>query len=438
MRMDLKSAALLTVLALAVVLAPTIASAQVFDTEALGQEVLWSDFFGVDARAIGMGNTGLALGHDGSALIYNPANLASIKRIEMRAGLSHLRLTNDTRLDLGGGTEFTDESDISKTRINALSLAVPVPTYRGSLVFAFGLHRINSYDRAFGVTFDDLGGNDAAFRGRETETGGMWKWSAGGAVDISPRLSVGASLHLLTGKDEYRWESRDATNPIVLTTEDQLIEIDYVGVSAIGGVSFNVSPTLSAGLTIETPTLLDAEETSTLVTSLDTLTSDFIWDFVDEGYAAYNVTRPFVFGFGMAGSFGQANLAADFRYTDWTQMDFDYDNPDLDAEENDAIRFIQDELSEVVSIQLGGEYLLPEQGLTLRAGYFRDPLPVDDRFIEKQRQYITAGVGFLIDRVMTLDLAYVHGGYELRDDDPGTYNAEYKTRRLFATFGYRI
>lgn len=433
MRMNSKSASLLAAFALAVLLAPAIASAQVFDTEALGQEVLWSDFFGVDARAIGMGNTGLALGHDGSALIYNPANLASIKRIEMRAGLSHLRLKSDTRVDYSSGPDFNDESDISKTRINALSLAVPVPTYRGSLVFAFGLHRINSYDRAFGVTFDDLGGDDAAFRGRETETGGMWKWSAGGAVDISPRLSVGAALHLLTGKDEYRWESRDATIDNVIS-EDQLIEIDYVGVSAMGGISFNVSPTLSAGLTIETPTLLDAEENA--LYAIDSLFSDYIFEY--PSYSAYNVTRPFVFGFGMAGSFGQANLAADFRYTDWTQMDFDYDNPDLDAEENDALRFIQDELSEVVSIQLGGEYLLPEQGLTLRAGYFRDPLPVDDRFIEKQRQYITAGVGFLIDRVMTLDLAYVHGGYELRDDDPGTYNAEYKTRRLFATFGYRI
>lgn len=432
LRTVLKFSGFLTLLIITVVLTSPSVSAQVFETEALGQEVLWSDFFGVDARAIGMGNTGLALGHDGSALIYNPANLASIKRIEIRAGLSHLRLTNDTRLEAEPDV-FTDGSDITKTRINALSLAVPVPTYRGSLVFAFGLHRINSYDRAFGVTFNDLGGDDAAFRGRETETGGMWKWSAGGAVDISPRLSVGAALHLLTGKDEYRWESRDATIDNVIS-EDQLIEIDYVGVSAMGGISFNVSPTLSAGLTIETPTLLDAEENA--LYAIDSLFSDYIFEY--PSYSAYNVTRPFVFGFGMAGSFGQANLAADFRYTDWTQMDFDYDSPELDAEENDAIRFIQDELSEVISIQLGGEYLLPEQGLTLRAGYFRDPLPVDDRFVEKQRQYITAGVGFLIDRVMTLDLAYVHGGYELRDDDPGTYNAEYKTRRLFATFGYRI
>ncbi len=409
------------------------AFAQVFDTQALGQEVLWSDFFGVDARAIGMGNTGLALSTNGSALIYNPANLASIKRMELRAGLSHLRLTNDTRLDLGGSDELTDNRDLSKTRINAMSLAVPVPTYRGSLVFAFGLHRINSYDRAFGVTFDDAGGEDGGFRGREIETGGLWKWSAGGAVDLSPRLSVGASLHLLTGKDEYRWDSRDATTANVIT-EDQLIEIDYVGIAATGGVSFNISPSLSAGLTIETPTLLNADERATL--EIDSAFSEFVW--FDESFASYTVTRPFVFGFGGAGSFDRFNLAADFRYTDWTQMNFDYDSPDLDAAENATLRFIQDELSDVLSIQLGGEYLFPEQGLTLRAGYFRDPLPVDEKFIEKQRQYFTAGLGFLIDRVMTLDLAYVHGGYELRNDDPGTYNAEYKTRRIFATFGYRI
>jgi hypothetical protein len=51
----------------------------------------------------------------------------------------------------------------------------------------------------------------------------------------------------------------------------------------------------------------------------------------------------------MAGTFNQANIAADFRYTDWTQMDFDYDSPELDVAENDALRFIQDELTEVSS-----------------------------------------------------------------------------------------
>jgi hypothetical protein len=59
-------------------------------------------------------------------------------------------------------------------------------------------------------------------------------------------------------------------------------------------------------------------------------------------------------------------------------------------------------------------------------------------FIETQRQYFTLGAGFLIDRVMTIDLAYVHGGYELRDSDPGSSFADYSTRRFFITFAYRI
>ncbi len=411
-----------------VLTARTVVQAQVFETEAVGQEVLWSDFFGVDSRALGMGNTGLALGNDGSALIYNPANLARIKRIELRGGLSHLRSSDDTRFG-----DLSDGRRISKTRINALSVVVPVPTYRGSLVVAFGLHRINSFDRAFGVTYAETGSPDFADRGRETETGGVWKWSAGAAVDVSPRLSTGLSVHLLTGGDDYRWHSDDLTlsDPV---SEDQLIKISYVGVAATGGISYALSKNMTAGLTIETPTWIAADENSSL--EVDTASSAFTW--VDESSVSYSVTRPFVFGLGLAGTFDRFNLAADMRYTDWTQMGFNYDSPGLDAAENATLRFIQDDLKEVVSLQLGAEYLIPAQGLSLRAGYFRDPLPVDSKFIEKERQYVTAGVGFLIDRVMTLDVAYVHGGFKLRDTDPGMYTAEYKTRRLYATFGYRI
>ncbi|MEW5700614.1 MAG: hypothetical protein AB1792_00060 [Candidatus Zixiibacteriota bacterium] len=409
------------------------ASAQVFDTEALGQETLWSDFFGSDARAMAMGNTGLAFSHDGSAMIYNPANLAKIKRIEFRAGLSHQRLANDTRL-LWGGQAFTDDRNLNKTRINALSLTVPVPTYRGSLVFGFGLHRINSFDRAFGVLYDELGTSGVATdRGRELETGGIWKWTAGGAVDISPRLSTGMSLHLLTGKDDYQWNREDNRTANTIT-EDQTINLDYVGVSATAGLTYAISPVVSAALTLETPTYLAVEENARLV--VDTLDSE--WQWYDETTSNYQILRPLAFGLGLAASVRQLNILGDLRYTDWTQLDFSYDDPALKNDEAAAKRFIQDNLTEVLGVNIGAEYLIPDRGVTLRAGYFRDPLPVDARFIESQRQYVTAGVGLLIDRVMTLDLAYVQGGYELRNDDPGTYFAKYKTRRAFVTFGYRI
>lgn len=441
---------ILATLAVFVVGSPVLCLGQVCDDVALCQETMSADFFGVDARAMSMGNTGIALSHDGSSLIYNPANLARIKRIEFRAGLSHLRSENETRV-VFNDEDFDDGLDLKKTRINALSLTLPVPTYRGSLVFGLGVHRVNSFDRPFArhwvETFDD---GSVLDRGSALENGSLWKWTAAGAIDISPNVSVGLSGHLLTGSDEYRWsgefldyqfDENDETWFGVL--EDQSIEIDYIGVSATTGISYNVTPEIRAAITIETPTYLKAEETASLdvTEQYDTASAELGWDVVfptELTLSDYTVIRPFSFGFGLAGTFDRINLIGDLRYTDWSQMDFDYDDPSLDSAESNVLRFINENLTEVVSLHLGAEYLFPEHGLALRAGYFRDPLPVATEFIESERQYFTVGIGFLIDRIMTVDLAYVHGGYELRDGKPGSFFAKYKTRRLFLTFGYRV
>jgi long-subunit fatty acid transport protein len=411
---------------------PSCASAQSLDSVALFQETLQSDFFGVDARAIGMGNTGLATSHDASAIIYNPANLARVRRIEFRGGLSHLRTSNDTRM-ASGSQEYEDGRDLTKTRINALSLTMPVPAYRGSLVFAFGLHRVNSFDRSAGLQYAPPQGYDSD-RAREMETGGLWKWSVAGALDISPRLSAGLSTHLLSGSDAYRWNRviRD-DNPAHTINENQSIDIDYVGVAATAGITYAISHELTAGLSVETPTWLQAEERHSLL--LDTASSSYEW-VLDDGIANYTLTRPFSFGFGLSGEFNRLTLAGDLRYSDWSQLDISYDDASLNN--TPELQFIQDNLKETFGWNLGAEYLFPAQGINLRAGYFVDPLPIDSRFVESQRKYLTLGVGFLIDRVMALDLAYVHGGYQLRDTNPGNSFTEYKTRRVFVTFGYRI
>jgi hypothetical protein len=286
--------------------------------------------------------------------------------------------------------------------------------------------------------------------GQVLETGSIWKWTAAGAIDISPRLSTGLSVHVLSGTDEFLWQgdyvdflSDGDEETTFAAYEDQTIEVDYLGISATAGLNYAVSQNVTAAITVETPTYFAAEENATydVTEEYDTASSAFIWDVVYEtefSFADYNLTRPFAFGFGLAGTFERFNLVGDLCYTDWTQLDFDYESAALDADEAAAQRFIKDNLTDVMSIHLGGEFLFPEHGMSVRAGYFRDPLPIDERFIESERQYLTAGVGFLIDRIMTLDLAYVHGGYELRDGKPGSFFTEYKTRRVFATFGYRL
>ncbi len=413
------------------------AAGQALDSVSLFQETINADFFGVDARAMGMGNTGVVSARDGSGIIYNPANLARVRRIEFRGGLSHLRLSNETLNDAGTANARTDGINLRKTRINALSLTVPVPTYRGSLVFGFGLHRVGNYDRSLALSLNEnpvITDGYTLYTGRETESGGLWKWTAAGAVDISPRISAGLSLHLLTGNDKFGWVAQLlGTNEGLDITERIDINVDYVGVGADAGLNLSISPVWTAGLVVSTPTYLSAEEHS--VHDLDTAFSDYIWN-LEDGISNYSLTRPFSFGLGLQGQFDRILVVGDMHYTDWSQLTISYDDPSLSSSPENE--FILDNLKEAVSLHVGAEYLFPEQGVAVRGGYYIDPLPIAGRFIDNNRQYFTVGAGFLIDRVMELDLAYVHGGYKLRDFDPGSYFADYKVRKIFATFAYRI
>ncbi|MEW5873576.1 MAG: hypothetical protein AB1752_00165 [Candidatus Zixiibacteriota bacterium] len=421
---------------------PSSVVAQDVEDVSLFQGAIASDFFGCDARSTSMGNTGIVSARDGSALIYNPANLARVRRIEFRGGVSHFRQSNET--SLGSRYRTGDaEDDIRKTRINSLSLTLPVPTYRGSLVFATGVHRFNSFDRAYSER--TYPGIDSVYTGSEIEHGGMWKWSAGAGMDISPRLAAGLTLNILTGSDHFDWQARVAQGNLgdsISERESINTDIDYVGVSALAGLTYTVSQAFSVGVTIETPTYLDAEEFSIYDHTVDTLFSPYIWPYDGdpslpyETVSFYNLTRPFAFGIGASGATGNLLAALDLKYSDWSQLDFDYDDDLLNN--SPELRFVKDNLREVIGVNLGAEYIFPNEGVTVRAGYFLDPLPIDDRYVESQRQYLTFGAGFLIDRVMTIDMSYVHGGYELRDMDPGTYFANYKTRRVFVTFAYRV
>jgi long-subunit fatty acid transport protein len=419
-------------------------SAQEFNEDdllktSLLQETINSGFFGADARSIALGNTGIVTARDGSALIYNPASLARVRRIEFRAGLSHLRQSYDSQIRTAaqpGSNTYSASDNLRKTRISALSLTMPIPTYRGSLVAAFGLHRVNSFDHIASFRIPDLNDSTNVFKesfGTELEEGGLWKWSAGAGMDISPRLSAGLSLHLLTGEDKYNWTRRYVhDNAFDTTTLFQGIDVDYLGAGATVGLNYQVSEHIASGVVIETPSYLVADESFDEFITVpfpDTGSFDF-------AFSEYSIIRPFKIGFGISGNWDVLTLVSDFRYTDWSQLGFNYDLPGFPDNREDE--FIQKNLTEALGVHLGGELILPDQGASVRLGYSYDPLPVHKRFVESQRQYISAGLGFLIDRVMTLDMAYVYGGYKLRDSQSEFLLSEEKTSRIFLTFAYRI
>jgi hypothetical protein len=97
--------------------------------------------FGVGARAMGMGQAHVAVCDDVSAVYYNPAALAHVRRIEVSAGFSHL--SDEWQTDFYG-TRTT--SQLGSTKLSSLALAYPFPAYRGSLVFGVAYNRTKNLD----------------------------------------------------------------------------------------------------------------------------------------------------------------------------------------------------------------------------------------------------------------------------------------------------
>jgi len=420
------------------------------------EEVTAGNFFGFGARQMSMGGAGIAASLDGAALYYNPAALARIHKIELQFGLSHQKFHNETTQPIRRYDGFTSmlnaaKIDQTKTRFGTLNLTIPVPTYRGSLTVAFGVNRIMSFDRAalYHVIDENATGDRLDDYAKEFETGGIYVYSGGAGVDISPNLSLGAGLNIYSGKDEFGYDYyfTDDVTPYSESGSHRVTE-DYIGISAKGGLLARPNEHVAMGLTIETPMDFQVEYTYEEHGSVTDIsgTSD-IQDFYK---IKYDLTRPFIFGGGVAVRSGQFLATADGEYIDWSQLSYN-DNPDM-SELNDSLAVLY---RDVLNLRAGVEYQFPKAGMALRAGAFLNPLPyrkegvVDTRtvkFIDKDRKGISAGFGWLIDDVLMLEAAYVRGTFtRMYSPANSAYvnpaasmaTAEDTFNRVFVTMSYR-
>ncbi|MGB7063035.1 MAG: outer membrane protein transport protein [Candidatus Zixiibacteriota bacterium] len=386
-------------------------------------EAAAGNFFVVGARALGMGGAHIAVASDATALVYNPAGLARVTRIEFSGGLTHQRMSNKTKFGLQAQQEvgFDDGRLQNNTRFSSANVVLPVPTYRGSLVLALGVNRVKSFDRTMQFFSEEDGGSQMAI---ESETGGLYLWSFGAAVDISPNVSVGAALNYWSGKDSYTWLYEDTFR--YGRTIDDAYKDRYSGFNAKFGFRIQPNKYLILGGTIDSPVTYTIEEDVTQITE-EQVGSEIYFDTYE-----YKVSMPFGLGAGLALQFENLTLAGDINYADWTQME--YKRLEDAAEAN---RLIKETYIDALRFHLGAEYLIPQIGTSLRVGFYHDPLPYKSRWVEKDRNFFTAGVGFLIDQVMTLDVAWAHGSWELYD--LGLLLTEkYTTDRIFVSLAYRL
>jgi long-subunit fatty acid transport protein len=300
---------------------------------------------------------------------------------------------------------------------------VPVPTYRGSLVIAFGVNRSKSFDRTF--TFDRGTPTTFSENALEQAYGGISEWSAGAGVEISPHIAIGTTLIYYHGDETYLWDQLDISSVQRIDSRNS----KYSGVGIRLGMTAEINPYVILGLTIDSPIRFNVTQDYDQLTIVNGVPYDTI------GIYVYDLQHPFIFNAGVAFRLKTLTLEADFGYADWSQLQY---TSDPDKPYNQAL---QKYYSDVLQFRVGAEFVIPQYGAVLRGGFKHDPLPISGTLItnqiEKDRNSFSFGLGFLIDRMVMLDIAYARASFELYN---GTkqLSEKFTSDRLLLSIGYRI
>jgi long-subunit fatty acid transport protein len=436
----------LFIIILAMVLSiPIVPAVQIF-----AQEVVTDSDIGVGARAVGMGGAQIGASEDVSAVLYNPAALTRLKLLQFQIGLDFLRNKLDTSLHSSKGVG-KDGATTDFSGLGTIGLAYPIPTDRGSLVFGIAYNRVEDFNGRFKTQgySDILSGN---LTGESMESGGLGIYSLAGAMQVSPNVSIGASIDIWSGS--YKRDNRQLLNDPTQTYS----QLDITGADDnIQAVSLKPAflyfiDNFRLGGFIRLPMTFHIDEdnynefysrsdgTYFRLNEIIDPTSPFTDDAYTQ-HLRYRIDAPMQFGIGAAiGSYGKTVLAFDLSFEDWTQAKIKYPA----AFAPDPTYFL-DKYRKTASWSVGIEQPLPRlAGAVVRAGYMRNPLifkgPRGSEAgspmitVTNERDYLTLGFGAQLDPNFGIDVGYAHG-FWTQEERPRTDKESHDS--LFFTINYR-
>lgn len=422
------------------------------------------DETGFGARALAMGGAYSGLANDYSAIYWNPAGLAGLRRSQFFGEVSHLNFNNNASFN----QTVTDETR-NYTRLGSLGLAFSLPTQRGSFVIALGYNRVKDFDqhlnfsgfnpRSNGLTFvfDNTEypfDKDVYQSEQVSEEGALDQWSLGAGVALSPKVDAGFSATYWKGRSDYQFsfyqeDREDIYNQFpgdfYSYALNRTIQADYSALGFKLGGMFKLVKGVKLGGAVGFPVTFTVKET---YQQNDLL----VFDNGDEdplegapGVFEYKVKTPFHFDGGVSLSAGILTLSGNARYRDWSQTKFDVSedllkHPDYAGflEENQIIR---QDYRETIQYNLGGELFLPGLNMLLRGGYALYPSPLKNAPEDLDKQFYTAGLGFLLDRSISLDLTYLRGFWKQESVDeftPGGTLEEIASNKVLIGMTYRF
>ena len=424
-------------------------------------------FAGVGVRAMGMGGAYTGVADDLTAMYWNPAGLAQITRNQVDASLQRSSRTNHATL---GGTRAL--SSLDNTRLNTLGVVMPYPVYRGSLVFAVGTLRLRDFDWSLRQRgFDSADSLYADFHFQHE--GGIMLTGVAAAADISPFLSLGATLGITRGDDkatdEYTWvDSEDLYTEKRWLARESFDDDYHTCLHAVVGAMLRAPrkrPRLRLGAAVSFGGareiaytfhgLSDAQGYNVIEYDDGTVRQNVVVESdgsvsqvrIEEHVSAYKLSLPVEFSLGgSVAPLPGVLLAAGVHLAEWTQTTYKGADPyQLRGGESFRTQY-----RDVARYHLGVEWQVPVIALDLRAGYYTDPLPflgprdpdllpdpqTNPRIrIDDDRRFYTMGAGLLVDRVLRLDVAWIHGRFQQTE---GGLTEKNTVDRVLTSLAYRF
>lgn len=440
----------------------------VLAASALAQEErIIDNFAGVGTRAMGMGGSFVGVADDFTALYWNPAGLAQMQHHEVQAAFTRNGLTMES-----ARSGISASSDLASTRVDALGGVYRVPVQRGSLVVAAGYNRVQAFDwvlREPGLTVVEPPPGSPAGTPRDSvladnsyrHEGGIALTAFGAAVDVSPTVSLGATLGFTNGEDRsqtsFDWRDTLGTQTWRRAQDREAYDDNY-GVAlhaALGGLMRypREEPRVRVGAQVTYSGVHDVSyvfrgipdpnehsrveyDDGLVVSRQDTTES-----------GSYRIALPLEMSAGVSVvPVAGLLLAGSVHVAEWKQTEY----KGTDAEELAGATSFQSQYRNVARYHVGAEWQVPAVALDLRAGYYTDPLPfvgpldpaadVDPEtnplvVVDQDRRFTTLGAGLVVDQVVHLDLAWVHGHYKQHE---GRLSEKWTGDRVFASVACRF
>jgi hypothetical protein len=418
-----------------------------------------------NAGLLGMGNSGIAYNAGYSSGLENPAVFALTKRGLFSAGFFYNSLDNNVSF-INNNTDLTQSSN----HLSQISVAIPFPTRRGSMVFALGYNRIKDFNNS--VNFNSFNSNNTSliqdltslnddlaydlglsygvfnndqwqfdetiFEGNLNQSGsiidkgGIDTWNLSGAVEFARNLFVGATLNIYSGsfrrdkeyfEDDTRNLYQGETSPGIASNDFQsfslyeTIDWDLSGWDAKLGLLYKFNRFSQFGATIKLPTSYTIDEKYAVEAYSDFANNIAYSIEPSVSRIEYDIQTPFELGLGIAYGIAGVSISAQATLIDYTQMEF---SDGLDAvSRNSNNRLISDQFRTVVNYSFGAEYYLPFPKIRVAAGFMMQKSPYKNDGSEFDRKYLTLGAGFIANRYLSFNVAYVHGWWETFGDNYG-------------------